>query len=95
VADQAPDHQAREFAAAFRSFLEWVHSPAAGAGSGNEVSVLVRDFLGPDGGHQSVVTRDLAPFEHVNVQTALDAWSAQPGRMVEVRGPAGRGWRRG
>ena len=59
--DQAPnDHdreqhhqqdreQARAFAAAFRSFLEWVHSPAAGAGDGNEVSALVRDFLGPDG----------------------------------------------
>jgi DNA polymerase III delta prime subunit len=88
VADQAPDHQAREFAVAFRSFLEWVHSPAAGAGGGNEVSALVRDFLGPYGGHQSVVTRDLAPFEHVNVQTALDAWSSQPGRMVEVRGIA-------
>ena len=28
--DQAPDHQAREFAAAFRSFLDWVHSTAAG-----------------------------------------------------------------
>jgi hypothetical protein len=43
--DQAPDHQAREFAAAFRGFLEWIHSPAAGAGDENEVSALVRDFL--------------------------------------------------
>src|ERR1700704_5856797 len=41
---QPPDQQAREFAAAFRDFLEWVHSPAAGAGQDNEVSVLVRDF---------------------------------------------------
>jgi len=31
-------------AAAFREFLEWIHSPAAGAGDGNEVSALVRDF---------------------------------------------------
>jgi hypothetical protein len=30
--DQAPDRQAREFAAAFREFLDWIHSPAAGAG---------------------------------------------------------------
>ena len=36
--------QAREFAAAFRGFLDWVHAPAAG--EDNEVSALVRDFLG-------------------------------------------------
>jgi hypothetical protein len=84
--DQAPDHQAREFAAAFRGFLDWVHSPAAG--QGNEVSTLVRDFLGPGGGHHSVVTRQLPAFEHVNLQTAIDAWSARAGRTVEVRGVA-------
>jgi hypothetical protein len=38
--DQAPDRHAREFAAAFREFLDWIHSPAAGAGSDNEVSAL-------------------------------------------------------
>ena len=86
--DQAPDHQAREFAAAFRGFLEWIHSPAAGAGDENEVSALVRDFLGPDGTHHAVVTRDLPPFEHVNLQTAIDTWSARAGRAVEVRGIA-------
>ena len=42
--DQAPDGQAREFAAAFRGFLEWIHSPAAGVGEGNEVAALVHDF---------------------------------------------------
>src|SRR5215472_9530401 len=84
--DQAPDDQAREFAAAFRGFLEWVHSSAAR--EDNQVSALVRDFLGPDGMHHSVVTRELPPFEHVNVQTAVDAWSAHPGRTVEVQGIA-------
>ena len=83
--DQAPDDQAREFAAAFRGFLDWVHSAA---GQDNEVSALVRDFLGPDGLHHSVVTRELPPFEHVNLQTAVDAWSAGAGRTVEVRGIA-------
>src|SRR5215467_8958133 len=83
--DQAPDNQGREFAAAFRSFLDWVHSAA---GQDNEVSALVRDFLGPDGLHHSVVTRELLPFEHVNLQTAVDAWSAGAGRAVEVRGIA-------
>ena len=84
--DQAPDDQAREFAAAFRGFLEWVHSSAAR--EDNQVSALVRDFLGPDGMHHSVVTRELPPFEHVNVQTAVDAWSARPGRTVEAQGIA-------
>jgi hypothetical protein len=84
--DQAPDDQAREFAAAFRGFLEWVHSSAAR--EDNQVSALVRDFLGPDGMHHSVVTRELPPFEHVNVQTAVNAWSAHPGRTVEVQGIA-------
>src|SRR5215472_6394643 len=82
--EHAPDYQAREFAAAFREFLDWIHS--SGTEEGNEVSVLVRDFLGPGGMHHSVVTRELPPFEHVNLQTAFDAWSARPGRSVEVRG---------
>jgi ATPase family associated with various cellular activities (AAA) len=50
--------------------------------------VLVRDYLAGDGAQQSVVTRELAPFEHVNLQTALDAWSVREGRTVQVRGIA-------
>jgi len=84
--DQAPGGQAREFAVAFRGFLDWIHSTAVS--EGNEVSSLVRDFLSPDGIGHSVVTRDLPPFEHVNLQTAIDAWSAGAGRAVEVRGIA-------
>jgi ATPase family associated with various cellular activities (AAA) len=84
--DQAPDHEARAFAQAFRGFLDWVHSTANE--HDNEVSALVRDFLGPDRVHQSVVTRDLPPFEHVNLQTAVNAWSAGAGRTVEVQGIA-------
>jgi hypothetical protein len=86
VPDQASDAESREFAAAFRGFLDWVHSTAYG--QDNEVSVLVRDFLGPDGMHQSVVSRELPPFEHVNLQTAVNAWSASAGRAVDVRGIA-------
>ena len=41
--DQAPGDEAREFAGAFRAFLDWIHSPATAAG--NEVSALARDFL--------------------------------------------------
>lgn len=86
MAEKATDGEASEFAAAFRLFLDWIHSGANR--ESNEVSALVRDFLGPDGLHHSVVTRDLPPFEHVNLQTALDAWSARDGRTAEVRGIA-------
>jgi DNA polymerase III delta prime subunit len=86
VPENATDGEARDFAAAFRAFLDWIHSSADR--ELNEVSALVREFLGPDGVDHSVVTRDLAPFEHVNLQTALDAWSAREGRSAEVRGIA-------
>jgi DNA polymerase III delta prime subunit len=85
--DPAPDEQVREFAVAFRQFLDWVNA-SAGDGPGNEVSQLVRDQLGADGAHHSVVTRELPRFEHVNLQTAVNAWSAADGRTVEVRGIA-------
>ena len=81
----ASDSEARAFAAAFRSFLEWVHSEPGGW-ERNEVTVLVGDFVGEGATQRSVVTRDLPVFEHVNLQTALDAWSAEPGREVAVHG---------
>ncbi len=37
--------------------------------------MLVTAFLGEHGASQSVVTRELPPFEHVNLQTALNAWT--------------------
>jgi ATPase family associated with various cellular activities (AAA) len=83
--DQPPEIQPRQFATAFRRFLDWVHSEAR---EDNEVSALVRDVLGSAGESHSVVTRQLPAFEHVNVQTALEAWSAAPGRTVQVRGVA-------
>jgi hypothetical protein len=82
----ASDSEARTFAAAFRSFLEWVHSDQAGARGRNEVAGLVGDFLGEGASERSVVTRSLPVFEHVNLQTALDAWSQEPGREVAVHG---------
>ena len=80
----ASDSEAREFAGAFLSFLEWVHSQARG--QRNEVVALVGTYLGEEAAGQSVVTRALPPFEHVNLQTALDAWSREPGREVAVHG---------
>jgi MoxR-like ATPase len=81
-----PAAEARELAAQLRRLLEWVHAPEGGLR--NEVAGLVQDTLGPAGAAESVVSRELPAFEHVNLQTALDAWTAAPGRRVEVRGVA-------
>ena len=87
MTDPQPDPQVADFAVAFRRFLDWVQS-SVGDGPGHEVSQLVRDHLGADGGHRSVVARELPRFEHVNLQTAVNAWSAAGGRAVEVQGIA-------
>ena len=76
---------AQEFAASFRSFLEWVHDDSR-SGTVNEVTALVAGFLGCERSQRSVVSRLLAVFEHVNLQTAVDAWSREPGREVAVHG---------
>jgi hypothetical protein len=88
--DHAPEAvsseaEAREFAVAFRKFIDWSVRASQEDGR-NETAALVDRFLGPERGEHSVVSRDLPPFEHVNLQTALDAWSARPGRAVEVHG---------
>ena len=81
----AAPEEAREFARVFRDFLTWVHQDL-GSEVGNEVVTLVRGHLGPDGLARSVVARTLPAFEHVNVQVALDAWSVEARRSVEVHG---------
>jgi cell division protease FtsH len=78
--------EAREFARAYRSFLEWVHSDRHDARDRNEVVALIADHLGDEGHERSVVSRGLAVFEHVNLQTALDTWTTEPGRSVVVQG---------
>jgi hypothetical protein len=84
--EQAPEAEARAFAASFRAFLDWIHQGDRELGERNPVAALVADFLGPEAAAHSVVTRELPPFEHVNLQTAIDAWSARDGRAVDVQG---------
>jgi len=86
MTDQAPEAEARAFAASFRSFLNWIHESEQEPGGRNPVAALVAGFLGPEAAAHSVVTRELPPFEHVNLQTAVNAWSARDGRAVEVQG---------
>ena len=85
MSDKAPEAEAREFAVAFSAFLDWVSTSASGE-ERNEVVALITDFLGAEGAAHSVVSRELPPLEHVNLQTALDAWCARPGRTVDIRG---------
>ena len=80
------EHESREFAAAFRSFLDWVHSDRNDSRDRNEVVALIQDFLGADGQALSVVSRQLPLFDHVNLQTAVDAWTTQSDRSVAVHG---------
>src|SRR5580692_3459527 len=84
--DQAPEAEARAFAVSFRSFLDWIHQGDRESGERNPVAALTADFLGPEAAAHSVVSRDLPAFEHVNLQTAIDAWSARDGRAVDVQG---------
>ena len=84
--DHASEAVASEFAADFSAFLNWIHQSDPESGERNPVAALVADFLGPDGAAHSVVSRDLPVFEHVNLQTAIDAWSARDGRAVDVQG---------
>jgi hypothetical protein len=81
----AGEDDVRAFAKAFTEMLEWVHQPVSDD-RGNEVVALVREWLGAERLQHSVVRRDLPPFEHVNLQVALDAWGAEPGRQVHVHG---------
>ncbi len=82
----ASEAEAQALAAQFRSFFEWIHSGPVERG--NEVVVLITDFLGGVGHLTSVVSRELPAFEQVNLQTAVNAWSAEPGRDVAVHGIA-------
>jgi len=84
----ATDEEGRAFARSFRAFLTWVHEDSHHGARQNEVVQLVREHLGPEGIERSVVVAELPPFDHVNLQVALDAWAVEPGRDVTIRGIA-------
>ena len=80
-----PPPDVAELQRALRSLLDWVH--AEQVTSDHPVTALVRGHLG-DAADRSVVGQQLAPFEHVNLQVALEAWLDEPGRTVVVQGLA-------
>jgi hypothetical protein len=58
----ATQDEARSFATAFRSFLDWIHAADNDADQRNEVVALISDFLGTESREHSVVTRPLPMF---------------------------------
>ncbi len=84
--ERATPEQAREFASAFRSFLEWVHTGHEPSRD-HPVVKLIATHLGA-GVDESVVSTSLPGFEHPNLQVALDAWLAEPGRSHTAHGLA-------
>ena len=85
--DDADDRtDVRSFARAFTSLFEWVQEVGQEGGDGGQPARARLREHAPDVGERSVVSRTWATFEHVNLQGALEAWAAQPGRTVEVVG---------
>jgi hypothetical protein len=83
--ERAPADEARAFAGAFRSFLEWVHEDHEGRRS--PLVALVQGHLG-DRVEESVLGVELPVFEQVNLQAALDVWTVAAGRTVATHGVA-------
>ncbi len=83
--ERAPADEARAFARAFRTFLEWIHEDHEGRR--NPVVALVQAHLG-ERVEESVLGVELPVFEHVNLQAALDVWTVAAGRTVATHGVA-------
>lgn len=81
--DDSPDDRT-DFARAFTGLLEWAQNTAAERVP--PVVGVLREHLGEASADTAVVTRELPVFERVNLQLALEAWTAEPGRSVEVVG---------
>ena len=62
---------------------------AARAGERTSLAGILAAHLGPDRASLDTVGETWPAYEHVNVQAALDAWLAGPGRSAELVGIAG------
>lgn len=81
----ANEQESRDLAAAVRRLVEWARADQDSGGSG-ELVTLLRGHVGEGWPQLSVVSRELPPFEQVNLQAALTTWSAADGRTVQVHG---------
>lgn len=85
------EDQIDEFAEVFRRFLERMAKPA---GEGPSLAERLAEHLGVDPIGLSAISEGFEPWEHANVQAALDAYLAQPGHDAQLVGVLG-GQKRG
>jgi len=74
-----------EFAGAFQRFLEWAPTMAAREGT---VAARLHEHFGVDPSSFPATTLEVTQYDRPNVQVALDAHLAQPGRSAELVGVA-------
>ena len=80
-----------EFAELFRRFLERVAHPVS---EGPSLAERLAEHLGVDPIGLSAIAETFEPWEHANVQSALDAVLAEPGHEAQLVGVLG-GQKRG
>src|SRR4051812_10500329 len=78
--------QPEELARAIQDLTAWAQRNAPVPES--ELHRRLREHLGADPADLEVVAASLSPYDHVNVQVALDAYLARPGIACEVLGLA-------
>jgi cell division protease FtsH len=89
--DDARDAELAQFGRVFRQFLDQVLSQVS-AGPDTELLVRLTEHLGRDPRGLPVVTETYPAYDHANVQLALEAFLAEPGRdaqLLGIGGPSG------
>jgi cell division protease FtsH len=76
------------FAASYREFVERM-TELASAQARSPVRDRIDAHLGADSAGMPVVLDAFEAWDHINVQTAMDAWLAEPGRTHELFGLMG------
>jgi hypothetical protein len=72
-----------------QQMLQAMLGAAAGVASTSEVADALTAHLGPGAERMEIVRQDVSAFEHVNLQAALEAYVAGPGRSHELHGVTG------
>ena len=79
-----PDFDPKSFGASFQTFLDDVVSKSPKEEPA--LRKMVREHLGADLSKCAIVSRRFRSSDHANLQRALDAWLAEPGRTSSLVG---------
>jgi cell division protease FtsH len=83
------DEDIAGFATTYREFMERM-TQLAYAGSSSPVREILDAHLGVDTSEVAVVAASFDAWDHANVQVAISAWLAEPGRSHEIVGLMGQ-----